>query len=68
MMDRHYITNIEGGDNYHPKCVSLVELINILSNNALMVLECEEFQLTTLARLEINKQMEINDLKIKRII
>ena len=67
-MDRHYITNIEGEEQYHPKCISLVELINRLSDNEMMVLECEEFQFTTLLRLEVNKQMEINDLKIKRII
>ena len=68
MMDRHYITNIEGGDNYHPKCVSLVELINKLSCNEMVVLEFEEFHLTNLIRLELNRHMEINDLKIKRII
>ena len=67
-MDRHYITNINGENQYHPKSISLVELINRLSNNEMVVLECEEFHLTTLARLEVNKQMEIKDLKIKRII
>ena len=67
-MDRHYITNINGENHYHHKSVSLVGLINRLSNNEMVVLECEEFHLTTLARLEVNKQMEIKDLKKKRII
>jgi len=67
-MDRHYITNIGGEDIYHPKCVSLVEVINKLSDNELAVLECEQIHLINLARLEVNRDMQINDLKIKRVI
>ena len=68
-MDRHYLIN-EGDDTitYHPKCYSLVDVINMLANNELVVLECEEVQLITLARLEINRDMKINDMKIKRVI
>ena len=68
-MDRHYLIN-EGDDTitYHPKCVSLVEVINKLANNELVVLECEEVHLITLARLEVNRDMQINDMKIKRVI
>ena len=67
-MDRHYITNLAGEDIYHPKCVSLVEIINKLSDNELAVLECEQIHLITLARLDINRDMQINDMKIKRVI
>ena len=68
-MDRHYLIN-EGDDTitYHPKCYSLVDVINMLANNELVVLECEEVQLITLARLEVNRDMQINDMKIKRVI
>ena len=67
-MDRHYITNIEGENVYHPKCVSFVDLINKLSYNELVVLECEEHELVLLTRLEINKELKIKNLKIKRVI
>ena len=67
-MDRHYITNLSGEDHYHPKCVSLVEIINTLADNELMVLECEQIHLINLARLEVNRDMQINDMKIKRVI
>jgi len=67
-MDRHYITNINSEDDYHPKCVSLVDVINKLSDNELAVLECEQIHLINLARLEVNRDMQINDLKIKRVI
>ena len=67
-MDRHYITNLGGEDHYHPKCVSLVEIINILADNELVVLEGEEVHLITLARLEVNRDMKINDMKVKRVI
>ena len=68
-MDRHYLIN-EGDDTitYHPKCFSLVDIINKLAYNELVVLECEEVQLITLARLEVNRDMQINDMKIKRVI
>ena len=68
-MDRHYLIN-EGDDTitYHPKCFSLVDVINKLANNELVVLECEEVQLITLARLEVNRDMQINDMIIKRVI
>ena len=68
-MDRHYLIN-EGDDTitYHPKCFSLVDVINKLAYNELVVLECEEVQLITLARLEVNRDMQINDMKIKRVI
>ena len=67
-MDRHYITNLEGEDIYHPKCVSLVEVINKLANNELLVLKCEQIHLINLARLEVNRDMQINEIKIKRVI
>ena len=67
-MDRHYLTNLAGEDIYYPKCVSLVEIINKLSDNELLVLECEQIHLISLARLEVNRDMQINDLKIKRVI
>ena len=68
-MDRHYLIN-EGDDTitYHPKCFSLVDIINKLAKGEMVVLECEEVQLITLARLEINRDMQINDMKIKRVI
>ena len=67
-MDRHYLTNIEGENVYHPKCVSFVALIDKLSRNELMVLECEEHELVLLTRLEVNKELKIKNLKIKRVI
>ena len=67
-MDRHYITNLSGEDHYHPKCVSFVEIINRLSNNEMIVLECEQLDVIQLAQLKVNREMTINDLKIKRII
>ena len=67
-MDRHYLTNINSEDIYHPKCVSLVDVINKLSDNELAVLECEQIHLINLARLEVNRDMQINDMKIKRVI
>ena len=68
-MDRHYLIN-EGDDTitYHPTCFSLVDVINKLANNELVVLKCEEVQLITLARLGTNRDMQINDMKIKRVI
>ena len=68
-MDRHYLIN-EDDDTitYHPKCFSLVDVINKLANNESVVLECEEVHLITLARLEVNRSMQINDMKIKRVI
>ena len=67
-MDRHYLTNLAGEDIYHPKCVSFVEIINRLSDNEMIVLECEQIHLINLARLEVNRDMQINDMKIKRVI
>ena len=67
-MDRHYLTNLAGEDIYHPKCVSFVEIINRLSNNAMVVLECEQLDVIQLAQLKVNREMTINDLKIKRVI
>ena len=67
-MDRHYLTNIGGEDIYHPKCVSLVEVINKLSDNELAVLECGQIDIIQLAQLKIDKEMTIKDLKIKRVI
>ena len=67
-MDRHYLTNIGGEDIYHPKCVSLVEVINKLSDNELAVLECEQLQVIQLAQLKVDKELQINSLKIKRVI
>ena len=68
-MDRHYLIN-EGDDTitYHPKCFSLVDIINKLANNELVVLECEQLDVIQLAQLKVNREMTINDLKIKRII
>jgi len=68
-MDRHYLIN-EGDDTitYHPKCVSFVEVINKLSDNELAVLECEQLDVIQLARLKVDNEMTINDLKIKRVI
>ena len=68
-MDRHYLIN-EGDDTitYHPKCFSLVEIINRLSNNEMVVLECEQLDVIQLAQLKVDKEMQINDLKIKRVI
>ena len=68
-MDRHYLIN-EGDDTitYHPKCVSLVDIINKLADNELMVLECEQIHLMILAKLEVNRDMQINNMKIKRVI
>ena len=68
-MDRHYLIN-EGDDTitYHPKCYSLVDVINKLANNELVVLECEQLDVIQLAQLKVNREMTINDLKIKRII
>jgi len=34
----------------------------------LVVLECEQIHLINLARLEVNRDMQINDMKIKRVI
>ena len=61
-MDRHYLIN-EGDDTitYHPKCFSLVDVINKLSDNELAVLECEQIHLINLARLEVNRDMKINE-------
>ena len=67
-MDRHYITNLASEDIYHPKCVSFVEIINRLSNNEMVVLECEQLDVIQLAQLKVNREMTINDLKIKRVI
>ena len=67
-MDRHYITNLVGEAIYHPKCVSFVEIINRLSNNEMVVLECEQLDVIQLAQLKVDKEMQINDLKIKRVI
>ena len=67
-MDRHYLTNIGGEYIYHPKCVSFVDIINKLSDNEMIVLECEQIHLINLARLEVNRDMQINDMKIKRVI
>ena len=67
-MDRHYLTNLAGEDIYHPKCVSFVEIINRLSNNEMIVLECEQLDVIQLAQLKVNREMTINDLKIKRVI
>ena len=67
-MDRHYLTNLAGENIYHPKCVSFVEIINRLSNNAMVVLECEQLDVIQLAQLKVNREMTINDLKIKRVI
>ena len=68
-MDRHYLIN-EDYDTitYHPRCFSLVDIINKLANNELVVLECEQMHLINLARLEVNKDMQINEMKIKRVI
>ena len=67
-MDRHYLTNLAGENIYHPKCVSFVEIINKLSNNAMVLLECEQLDVIQLAQLKVNREMTINDLKIKRVI
>ena len=67
-MDRHYLTNLAGENIYHPKCVSFVEIINRLSNNEMVVLECEQLDVIQLAQLKVNREMTINDLKIKRVI
>ena len=67
-MDRHYLTNLAGENIYHPKCVSFVEIINRLSDNEMIVLECEQLDVIQLAQLKVNREMTINDLKIKRII
>ena len=67
-MDRHYLTNLAGEDIYHPKCVSFVEIINRLSSNALVVLECEQLDVIQLVRLKVDNEMTIKDLKIKRVI
>ena len=66
-MNRHYLTNLAGENIYHPKCVSFVEIINRLSNNAMVVLECEQLDVIQLAQLKVNREMTINDLKIKRV-
>ena len=68
-MDRHYLIN-EGDDTitYHPKCFSLVDIINKLAKGEMVVLECQQIHLINLARLEINRDMLINDMKIKRVI
>ena len=68
-MDRHYLIN-EGDDTItqHPKCFSLVDVINKLANNEWVVLECEQIHLMSLVRLEVNRDMQINDMKIKRVI
>ena len=68
-MDRHYLIN-EGDDTitYHPKCFSLVEVLNKLANNELVVIECEQLQVIQLAQLKVDKDMQINDMKIKRVI
>ena len=68
MMDRHYITNIEGENKYHPKCISLVELLVKLADNELKVMECEQIHLINLAQLPVNQEMTITPIKIKRII
>ena len=67
-MNRHYLTNLAGENIYHPKCVSFVEIINRLSNNEMVVLECEQLDVIQLAQLKVDKEMQINDLKIKRVI
>jgi hypothetical protein len=67
-MDRHYITNLVGEDIYHPRCISFVDIINKLSDNELLVLECGQVDIIQLAQLKIDKEMTIKDLKIKRII
>jgi len=68
-MDRHYLIN-EGDDTitYHPTCFSLVAILNKLASNEKVVLECEQIHLINLARLEVNRDMQINDMKIKRVI
>ena len=68
-MDRHYLIN-EGDDTitYHPKCFSLVEVLNKLANNELVVIECEQLQVIQLAQLKVDKDMQINDMKVKRVI
>ena len=68
-MDRHYLIN-EGDDTitYHPKCFSLVEVLNKLANNEMVVIECEQLQVIQLAQLKVDKDMQINDMKIKRVI
>ena len=68
-MDRHYLIN-EGDDtiDYSPTCFSLVAILNKLAKGEKVVLKCEEVQLITLARLEVNRDMQINDMKIKRVI
>ena len=67
-MDRHYLTNLVGENIYHPKWVSFVDIINRLSNNEMVVLECEQLDVIQLAQLKVDKEMQINDLKIKRVI
>ena len=67
-MNRHYLTNLAGENIYHPKCVSFVEIINRLSDNEMIVLECEQLDVIQLAQLKVNREMTINDLKIKRVI
>ena len=68
-MDRHYLIN-EGDDttDYHPTCFSLVAILNKLASNEKVVLGCEQIHLINLARLEVNRDMQINDMKIKRVI
>jgi len=68
-MDRYYLIN-EGDDTitYHPNCFSLVDIINKLAKGDKVVLECEQIHLINLARLEVNRDMQINDMKIKRVI
>ena len=68
-MDRYYLIN-EGDDTitYHPNCFSLVAIINKLAKGDKVVLECEQIHLINLARLEVNRDMQINDMKVKRVI
>ena len=68
-MDRHYLIN-EGDDTitYHPKCFSLVEVLTKLANNEMVVIECEQLQVIQLAQLKVDKDMQMNDMKIKRVI
>ena len=68
-MDRHYLIN-EGDDTitYHPKCYSLVDVLNKLASNERVVIECEQLQVIQLAQLKVDKDMQINDMKIKRVI
>ena len=41
-----------------------MDVLNKLANNELVVLECEQIHLINLVRLEINRDMQINDMKI----